>query len=180
MLKREPAGERLNQSFIPNANVSDRERSGSSAGEGRNLPIVPRWRFHPQRRQASTGTALALMRDMYHRPRTMVSSSPPPFGSSALSHTAITLTRQLWKSVRRRPTKPVWPFSPSLDSWSLSGTANCTFFAGALTSCYHGAAVPTATIRIVRALRGGNQQLWHFWRWFEVCFLSCISSQEIS
>ncbi|KAJ7791514.1 hypothetical protein B0H14DRAFT_3160826 [Mycena olivaceomarginata] len=35
----------------------------------------------------------------------------------------ITLTRQLWETVRRRPTEPDWPPSPSLDSWSLLETA---------------------------------------------------------
>ncbi|KAJ6610283.1 hypothetical protein B0H10DRAFT_2225179 [Mycena sp. CBHHK59/15] len=35
----------------------------------------------------------ALLRDIYHRLRTIVSLLPPPFESSAMSHTAITLTQ---------------------------------------------------------------------------------------
>ncbi|KAJ7919759.1 hypothetical protein B0H13DRAFT_2656588 [Mycena leptocephala] len=39
----------------------------------------------------------ALLRDIYHRLRTMVSLSPPQFELSAMTHTAITLPWQLWK-----------------------------------------------------------------------------------
>ncbi|KAJ7810742.1 hypothetical protein B0H13DRAFT_2147659 [Mycena leptocephala] len=104
--------------------------------------------------------------DIYHRPRTAVSLSLPPFESSVIAH--ITLTRQLWETVPRRPTKPDWP---SLDSWSLSGTAitliarfcglvlffiyiPATIFINIqrplleyLTSSYHDAPLATSTVR---------------------------------
>ncbi|KAJ7925776.1 hypothetical protein B0H13DRAFT_1862860 [Mycena leptocephala] len=112
MLKREPAGERLNQFFIPSTNGRDKHTFGKKSELSGGSPLTNAY-------LSALGINPSYHDDVF-APSVCRGRRRPKVGTFG----AITLIQQLWKSVRRRHNKPDWPLSPSLDSWSLSEIAS--------------------------------------------------------